>query len=218
MLQLSPSIVLAAQVPQKTFTTAFATGVFTSASHGLSDGQMIIVNTSAADLPAGLSTETAYYIISADTNTFKVSATLNGSAVALTDNGSGTHTWYLQPNVIKCGGFSHLRLWVTSASTPSFTLHAKISDYQTEPRFYASASATNPWSYSRFDNVDGSEQTTDDYGAGGGLAITTAYTKAFTLNLDGAKYMTISLSGWTAGTAAITAALLGENVLGNGRV
>jgi hypothetical protein len=210
MLSPRPITIMAAQVPQKAFTTAFATGIFTSAAHGLSNDQKVIVDTSAANLPAGLSTKTAYYVISAATNTFQLSTVIGGPAVALTDNGTGTHTWYLQPASISCSGFSSIRFWVTSASTPAFTIHAKVSDKATEPNFFADASASNPWSYARFDNVDGSEQITDAYDGSGGLAIATAYTKCFTVNTDGARYMTVSLSDWTAGTAAIYASLSGE--------
>ena len=78
-----------------TFTTAFATGVFTSTSdHGLVVGDAIHVSNSGGALPAGLSAETAYWLITQPAgDTFTVSATKGGSAVTLTDNGTGTHTW-----------------------------------------------------------------------------------------------------------------------------
>lgn len=76
----------------KTFT-AGTNDVITCNSHGLKDGDTIKVISSSA-LPAGLTTGTVYYVISAATNTFSVSLTSGGSAVDITDTGTGTHTWY----------------------------------------------------------------------------------------------------------------------------
>lgn len=85
-----------------TFTTVFGTGVFTSTSdHGLIVGDAIYVSNSGGALPAGLSEETAYWLITQPADdTFTVSATKGGSAVTLTDNGTGTHTWTQQKSHI----------------------------------------------------------------------------------------------------------------------
>lgn len=72
------------------FTSDFTTDTLTSANHGLSNGDALVL-TSTGILPAGLDTITIYYVVSAGSNTFKLSSTSGGSAVNLTDDGSGVH-------------------------------------------------------------------------------------------------------------------------------
>lgn len=59
--------------------------------HGLVDGSRVQFTTSAADLPAGLSASTDYYVRDVTLDTFKVAATLGGAVVDITDAGTGTH-------------------------------------------------------------------------------------------------------------------------------
>lgn len=75
------------------FTADDATDIITSSMHGLSNGDVVFLRSSTT-LPAGLSADTAYYVISSTTNTFQLSATLGGSAINITDTGTGTHSWY----------------------------------------------------------------------------------------------------------------------------
>ena len=77
-----------------TFTADAGTDFITSVSHGLSDGDAILVDTTVADLPAGLSINTLYYVRDKTTNTFKVALTAGGSAIDITDAGTGTHSFY----------------------------------------------------------------------------------------------------------------------------
>ena len=62
-------------------------------AHGLSNGDRVILTTSASDLPNGLS-ETAYHIVNKTANTFQVAATNGGAAITFSDDGTGTHTAY----------------------------------------------------------------------------------------------------------------------------
>jgi hypothetical protein len=76
-------------------TTAFTAAVdniITSASHGLVNGDTVLLTTTTS-LPGGLSLETLYYVISKTDNTFKVSLTLNGDEVDITSVGTGIHYW-----------------------------------------------------------------------------------------------------------------------------
>lgn len=76
-----------------TVFTAATSDVITSAGHGLSNGDVLILTTSGT-LPAGLSTNTPYYVIDKTTDTFKLSTSAGGSAVDITDTGSGVHKWH----------------------------------------------------------------------------------------------------------------------------
>jgi microcystin-dependent protein len=75
------------------FTVDDTTDIITSSTHGLSNGKVIYLR-STTTLPAGLSADTAYYVISSTTNTFQLSLTSGGSAIDITDTGTGTHSWY----------------------------------------------------------------------------------------------------------------------------
>lgn len=66
-------------------------GIFTSAAHGMSTGQAVLLGGTA--VPSGLSATTTYYVIKIDANTYKLasSATNANSATAIaagTDNGT----------------------------------------------------------------------------------------------------------------------------------
>jgi hypothetical protein len=81
-------------VSKVTALTSISNGspaVFTLNSHGLSNGDALVLSTSGA-LPTGLTAGTVHYVINALTNTFNVSLTVGGAAVNTTGAGSGTHS------------------------------------------------------------------------------------------------------------------------------
>lgn len=84
-----------------TFTvdTVASTVLITSSAHGKRNGDVIYLFSSNSDLPAGLSANTPYYVISRTTDTFQISLTSGGAAVAMSDDGSGTLTWNTTPLV-----------------------------------------------------------------------------------------------------------------------
>jgi len=80
--------------PVSGVTVVAATDVFTSTAHGLVANDRLIFTTTTT-LPAGLSLNTTYYVISSGltANDFKVSATEGGTTINVTDTGTGTHSW-----------------------------------------------------------------------------------------------------------------------------
>lgn len=84
-----------------TFTSAFATDIFTRAGHGLVDNNHVRVSSSGT-LPAGLTANTPYYIRDSTTNTFKLAATPGGTAINITSDGTGTHSlqYYGEPEPV----------------------------------------------------------------------------------------------------------------------
>jgi hypothetical protein len=72
-------------------TVNVSTEVFTANGHGLSNGDEVQFITTDT-LPAGLSINTTYHVITSTTNTFQVEATLGGGAIDITNAGVGTHT------------------------------------------------------------------------------------------------------------------------------
>lgn len=68
------------------------TDLITISAHGFTDGMQVQL-LSSGTLPAGLSANTTYFIVSSTATTFKLSTTLGGSAVDITAAaGGGTHT------------------------------------------------------------------------------------------------------------------------------
>lgn len=57
----------------------------------LTNGDIVRLANSGGALPAGLSADTTYYVVSASGSTCKLSLTLGGSAVDVTGTGTGTH-------------------------------------------------------------------------------------------------------------------------------
>lgn len=84
------------------FTVDAGTDVFTSAGHGLANGDTIVFGSDDTlpeplnPIPTGKTIRklTEYYVVSATTDTFKVSTSEGGTAVDIEDTGTGTHTWY----------------------------------------------------------------------------------------------------------------------------
>lgn len=74
-----------------TVTADVGTDALTSASHGLTDGDDLLIR-STGTVPGGLATDTRYWVRDAATNTFKVAATQGGAAIDITSAGTGTIT------------------------------------------------------------------------------------------------------------------------------
>lgn len=74
------------------FTADQSTDVFTSSAHGMSNGDMLIVQSTGV-LPTGLAARTRYFVVNKTANTFQLSATAGGSAINISTNGTGTHSF-----------------------------------------------------------------------------------------------------------------------------
>lgn len=94
-------------IADTTFTANATTNAYTDASHGLitGDGPVRLTNSGGA-LPAGLLTDTDYYIIFVDTNTYKLATSranaFTGTAVDISSAGTGTHTLSDTATTRKC--------------------------------------------------------------------------------------------------------------------
>ena len=76
-----------------TFTTTIANpAVVTSAGHGFTGGERVILTTSGA-LPTGLAISTNYYVKYINANTFNLSLTSGGANITTTGTQSGVHTY-----------------------------------------------------------------------------------------------------------------------------
>lgn len=88
----SPSAKLYVQIPLKSVQSMTASDDFINVpNHGFSNGNAVMF-TGTGTIAGGLSTNTTYYVVSADTNKFQVSSTVDGSAINLTSNSSADLT------------------------------------------------------------------------------------------------------------------------------
>ena len=87
---LTDAAVAGAATATVTYST---TNILSCSGHGLGVGDVVFFTTTNT-LPTGLSTNTAYYVISTNlgANQFSVSTTYNGSIASISAAGSGTHT------------------------------------------------------------------------------------------------------------------------------
>jgi len=74
-----------------TFSANADTDVITMYGLALANGDIIRLTNSGGALPAGLSSDTTYYVISVSGSTCKLSLTLGGEVVNITGTGTGTH-------------------------------------------------------------------------------------------------------------------------------
>lgn len=191
---------LSTQLLEAAFTAA-ATDIVTCAAHGFSTGDRIRVTTSGADLPAGLSTDTDYYIEKIDVNTFYLHTStdiVSGTKVDITDAGTGTHTLHLKSKYAHVRDFRHLGLSWHTADSADFTIKIKMSR-QEDVDFEEAASATNRWNYVQ--NIDNENGETIDGDTGiSPLVAGTDESLEFAINLDGAIWIAAEVTTWTAGT------------------
>lgn len=85
------------------FTAAAASDLITAYDHPHADGDVVHLSTTDGDLPAGLATDTPYYVRDTSGDTFKLAATSGGSAIDITDTGTGTHFLGTLPGMIREG-------------------------------------------------------------------------------------------------------------------
>lgn len=77
------------------FTVDTDTEVITKTGHGLSNGHRVqLYNSTASNLPGGLSSNIAYYVVNATANTFQLALTDGGTPVNITSAGTGSHYAY----------------------------------------------------------------------------------------------------------------------------
>lgn len=76
---------------QSTVTIAIPSGVVSYPGHGLLAGQQVQLVTTGA-LPTGLATNTTYFVVPIDANSFSLAATKTGAAITTTGTQSGVHT------------------------------------------------------------------------------------------------------------------------------
>lgn len=183
-----------------TFTAA-TTDVITSASHGLKNGDMVVLTTTDT-LPASLATATGYFVINASTNTFKLSLTSDGSSVNITDTGTGTHTWTMHDigRNILVQDFINSVLSLSTDGTANFVIKFQGSIQDTCPDFSAAQTVANHWDYIEVVDIQSGAAIDGDTGITFSAADDN---RLLEMNIDGLKWINAIISSYVAGTATL---------------
>lgn len=207
--------------------TAATTNIITSNTHGLQNGDAVVLTTTDT-LPAGLATSTVYYVIEVTTNTFKLAATtpprgyITGSGgvpdeIDITDTGTGTHT-FTEHDIgrnINCRDYRHAIFSFNTASNANLTLKfvgavADASDSDSIydcPDFSATQSNTNAWDY--IEVLDLESGTAIDGDTGISPAGSDDH-RLFQANVDALDYLNCILTVWSAGDVTVTVKLYND--------
>lgn len=208
------------------FTVANATDICTSATHGLKNGDMVVL-TSDGTLALGLSTGTVYWIIEATTNTFKLSATsvpgyttgqggAGYKAVDITADCTDNDTFTMHDigKNIDVSDFRHAIVAVHSRSSADVdigflgSIGKSPSAPEECPDFSAAAAYNNSLGY--LDIVSLHNNTSID-GSAASINLTgTDIDLMYEINVNGMKWLNAILSGWTAGDVTITIRLFND--------
>jgi len=199
-----------------TFTAA-ATDIITSNAHGLSNGDRIELTTTDT-LPAGLATDTIYYVMVINANTFKLSIdkTLDGTgtAVDITDTGTGTHTFTITDvgEPVLCMNYRHKQLVLSTTGMgagDTITVKVQGSSEETPPDFHKAKSSTNEWDYIQL--VDLEDGSTHDGDTGITFADSNDLRK-FAVNDDGLFWVNVQITAQSdVSNTTITAELALRN-------
>jgi len=190
--------------------TAATTDIITSATHGLSDNDVVVLTTTDT-LPAGLSTSTRYYVTSATTNTFKLTTSINGDVVDITDTGTGTHTWTeaASGEVINVASYRHVGISAATASSGNMTFKCVGSRMATAPNFEAAQSVTNHYTFIEMidnDNGDSIAGSTGEADAAGSDIY-----RDYAVNVDLFNWITLKITAQSAGTLTAWASCTDNN-------
>lgn len=191
-----------------TSSTDAAPAVVTATSHGLSVGQLVLVQGHTTNTTINGIWQVAT-VPSANTFTLQdpyTKAVVNGAGAG---NGSGGIVMPA-PNIGLVPDFRHLVLEISTSGSANFTAKlagslGKLPDSQATvdnnmPNMGATQSPTNPYSFIQAISLDTATPTN------GSTGITTAGTDlntTYEANINGLKYFTILLTAWSAGAISI---------------
>jgi hypothetical protein len=184
-----------------TFTAATSDVLTVTPKQGvppLNNGDKVRVTNVGGALPAGLTVDTDYYVINADTDagTCKLSATLGGSAVDITGTGTGTQT--IQ-HFEQTSGIAFEKRAIHVAFRQMLDA-AEVADQLGIPKTYLSKTMTDPESGLTFTAFLWQHQTTHD--------IFVAFVTLYGIRAGRGIYGGTNPGGQPAGTALDNAALL----------
>lgn len=184
--------------------------VVTATSHGLSTGDLVIINGHATNIAAnGL-----FKVTRVDANSYSLQDVNTGANIVGSGGGAGSGGVMAKaPKVIFCQDYMNCMLQVMTSGSFNATvkvagsygkLAADATSHGDTPNFGATISKSNPYSFIQIINL-ATAASVD--GATGITSAGTDVQNSYEVNVNGLKYFTVIPTAWTAGTITIKAVL-----------
>lgn len=200
--------ILDAVTPKTITSSTTATPiVVTKATHGLTTGDVVLIQAHATNTNAnGIRRVT---VLTA--NTFSLQDPYTGADIAGNGVGAGTGFFLSAPKVVLAEDFNHAIFQIETANTATTNiqiqgslgkpLSAQVNGQTDSPIFGATVSSTNPTSPIGCYDLD---NPSTGIAGSTGIAVTgTDINKTYQTNFDGFKYLTAFPVTWTAGAITI---------------
>jgi hypothetical protein len=186
--------------------TAATTDIITSAGHGLVDGNKVVLTTTDT-LPAGLATETVYFVNKIDANTFYLCTRSSLAAtdrVDVTDTGTGTHTFTMHDvgNAINVEMYKHLLLTVNTdgGGDADMTVQFQGSAADDCPDFSAAQAVDNEWDFVQIVDLEDGSAIDGDVG----FVVSGADdNRMYEVNVNHLKWFNAIITAWAEGEVTV---------------
>lgn len=202
-----------AVTPQAVTSSTDATPiVITKTLHGFSTGDLVIISGHATNIAAnGMFKIT---VLTADT--FSLQDYNTGANIAGSGAGAGSGgVMVVAPKILVAKDFRNIILSVITSGSfnGTFKIAGSLGKLASDvpngaddtPNFGATQSKTNPYTFLQIIDLDTAAAVN---GATGVTSAGTDLNKSYEVNINGAKYVTLIPTGWTAGTITVKAQLL----------
>jgi|2_EtaG_2_1085320.scaffolds.fasta_scaffold01312_10 hypothetical protein len=189
--------------------------VVTATAHGLSTGDLVIINGHTTNIAAN----GIHRITKVTNNAYSLQNYETGANVAGTGGGAGASgVMAVAPKVLFVQDFKDVQLNLITSGSANFTAKVAVSDGKVlsdvtppasdTPNFGATQSKTNPYNYAQIINLEDASAVDGDTGmtsAGTDLNI------SYEVNTNGKKYITVIPTAWSAGLITIKAKLFNNS-------
>lgn len=180
--------------------------VITATAHGFSTGDLVLIFGHTTNVAAN----GIYKVTRVDANSFSLQDRYTGANIVGSGAGAGANGLaVIAPKIILCQDFRNAVIHFNTAGTATLTVKVAASlgklsgdadSHGDTPNFGATQSDTNPYTYPGIVNLEDGTQVEGDTG----IAVAGAdIYRAYEVNTNGLKYITLIPTAWTQG--AITA-------------
>lgn len=207
-------VVLDAVTPQAVTSSTDATPiVVTKASHGYSNGDLVMINGHTTNVAAN----GIFRVANKDANTFELTDRYTGANIAGSGGGAGADgVVMLAPKILLVEDFRNCIFSVETTGSANFTLKPAGSlgkpvsaqnSHGDTPNFAATQSPSNPYSFLQIINLDTAAAVN---GATGVTSAGTDLHNMYEVNINAVKYLTFVLTAWSAGALTVKAKVFND--------
>lgn len=194
-----------------TSSTDASPAVVTSANHGFSTGDKVVIYGHATNSTVNGLRE----VVALTANTFSLKDAYTGAAVNGAGGGAGSGGVIMPAKVLSCEDYDTVAISVTVPGTPTLTIKFAGSDgkfaadstngHGDTPNVGGTQASSNPWTFLDFADTAASGAITD--GDTGLVAAGAAVNARVEINASGLKYLVPLLTAYTSGVVSAKARL-----------